>query len=55
MKINWIVRFRNATWLTTFIVGLIAVVYQMIEVYSAFKKGVPQQELLVETMKMLVA
>lgn len=55
MKINWKARFRNATWLTTFIVGLIAVVYQMIEVYYAFKKGVPQQELLVETMKMLVA
>lgn len=55
MRINWKVRFRNATWLTTFIVGLIAVVYQMIEVYSAFKKGVPQQELLAETMKMLIA
>ena len=55
MKINWKVRFRNATWLTTFTVGLIVVVYQMIEVYHAFKKGAPQQELLIETMKMLIA
>ena len=54
MKINWKVRFRNKTWVLAFAMGLIAIIYQMIAVFSSIKKGVPPQELLEETARMLI-
>lgn len=30
MKINWKVRFKNKTWLMTFVVGAIALIYQVL-------------------------
>lgn len=54
MKINWKQRFRNRTWVLAFLLGLIAMGYQMLAVYKSAKQGVPPQELLVETVKMLV-
>ena len=54
MKINWKQRFRNKTWVLTFLLGLIAMFYQMIKVYEAARKGLPPQEITIETAKMLV-
>lgn len=54
MKINWKIRARNKTWALAFLLGLIAMGYQVLAVYNAVKQGVPPQELLVETVKMLV-
>lgn len=54
MKINWKVRFRNYAWLTTFMFGMIALLYQFIKVINAARQGVPPQELLEETAKMLL-
>ena len=54
MKINWKQRFRNKTWVLTFLLGLIAMFYQMIKVYEAARKGLPPQEIMIETAKMLV-
>lgn len=54
MKINWKIRARNKTWVLAFLLGLIAMGYQVLAVYNAAKQGVPPQELLVETVKMLV-
>ena len=55
MKINWRVRFRNKAWTLTFLLGLIAMFYQMIKVYEVARNGLPPQEILIETVKMLVA
>lgn len=54
MNINWRQRFRNRTWVLTFLLGLIAMFYQMIKVYEAARKGLPPQEIMIETAKMLV-
>ena len=54
MKINWKQRFRNKTWALAFLLGSVAMGYQVLAVYNAAKQGVPPQELLVETVKMLV-
>lgn len=54
MKINWRVRFRNKAWVLTFLLGLIAMFYQTVKVYEAAKQGLPPQELMIETAKMLV-
>lgn len=54
MKINWKIRTRNKTWVLAFLLGMIAMGYQFIAVYNAAKQGVPPQELLIETVKMLV-
>lgn len=54
MRVNWKQRFRNRTWVLAFLLGLIAMGYQMLAVYNAVKQGVPPQELLTETAKMLV-
>lgn len=54
MRINWKVRFRNYAWLTTFALGMIALLYQFIKVINAARQGVPPQELLEETAKMLL-
>lgn len=54
MRINWKVRFRNKAWTLTFLLGLIAMFYQMIKVYEVARNGLPPQELLIETAKMLV-
>lgn len=54
MRINWRVRFRNYGWLTTFALGMIALLYQFIKVINAARQGVPPQELLEETAKMLL-
>jgi phi LC3 family holin len=54
MRINWRVRFRNKAWVLTFLLGLIAMFYQTIKVYEAAKQGLPPQELMIETAKMLV-
>lgn len=32
MKINWKVRFKNKTWLCTFIVAVVALIYQVLEI-----------------------
>ena len=53
MRINWKVRFRNYAWLTTFMLGMIALLYQFIKVINAARQGVPPQELVEETAKML--
>lgn len=55
MKINWKQRFRNKTWALAFLLGLVAMGYQVLAVYNAAKQGVPPQELLIETAKMLIA
>lgn len=54
MRINWRVRFRNKAWVLTFLLGLIAMFYQTVKVYEAAKQGLPPQELMIETAKMLV-
>lgn len=54
MKINWKIRFRNKAWVLTFLLGLIAMFYQTVKVYEAAKQGLPPQELMIETAKMLV-
>ena len=54
MRINWKQRFRNKAWLTVFIMGLIAMLYQGVKVYHVAKNGLPPQELLEETAKMLL-
>lgn len=54
MRINWIVRFRNYGWLTTFALGAIAMFYQFIKVIHAAKNGLPPQAILEETAKMLL-
>lgn len=54
MNINWRQRFKNRTWVLAFLLGLIAMFYQMIKVYTVAKDGLPPQELLIETAKMLV-
>lgn len=54
MRVNWKQRFRNRTWVLAFLLGLIAMGYQMLAVYKSAKQGVPPQELLTETAKMLV-
>lgn len=53
MQINWKQRFRNYGWTLTFMLGLIAMFYQVVKVYHAAKDGIPPQELLEETAKML--
>lgn len=53
MKINWKQRFRNYGWALTFMLGLVAMLYQLVKVYEAAKNGLPPQELLEETAKML--
>lgn len=54
MRINWKVRFKNKAWTLTFLLGLITMSYQMIKVYEVARNGLPPQELLIETAKMLV-
>lgn len=54
MRINWKVRFKNKAWVLTFLLGLIAMFYQTVKVYEAAKQGLPPQELMIETAKMLV-
>lgn len=54
MRINWKIRFRNKAWVLTFLLGLIAMFYQTVKVYEAAKQGLPPQELMIETAKMLV-
>lgn len=34
MKINWKVRFKNKTWLATFVVAVIAFVYQLLGMFG---------------------
>lgn len=53
MRINWKQRFRNYGWTLTFMLGLVAMFYQLVKVYEATKNGLPPQELLEETAKML--
>jgi phi LC3 family holin len=53
MRINWKQRFRNYGWTLTFMLGLVAMFYQLVKVYEAAKSGLPPQELLEETAKML--
>ena len=55
MKINWKVRFRNKAWVLAFLLGIIAMFYQFAKVYEVAKKVLPPQELMIETVKMLVA
>lgn len=34
MKINWKVRFKNKTWLVTFLLAVLAFVYQILEMFN---------------------
>lgn len=34
MKINWKVRFKNKTWLVTFLVAILAFVYQILGMFD---------------------
>ena len=34
MKINWKVRFKNKTWLITFVVAVIAFIYQLLGMFD---------------------
>lgn len=34
MKINWKVRFKNKTWLITFVVAVVAFVYQVLGMFG---------------------
>lgn len=53
MRINWKQRFRNYGWTLTFMLGLVAMFYQLVKVYESAKNGLPPRELLEETAKML--
>lgn len=44
MKINWKIRFQNKAWLTTFIVAVLTLVYQVLEMCGVFP-GVTQDTL----------
>lgn len=48
MKINWKVRFRNRTWLITFIIALVGLVYQFLDAFGVVP-SMPQ-----ETVKALI-
>lgn len=48
MKINWKVRFRNKTWLITFIVAALGLIYQFLDTFGVVP-AIPQ-----ETVKALV-
>lgn len=45
MKINWKVRFKNKTWLITFIAAVLALVYQVLGL-CGIVPGVTQETLL---------
>ena len=34
MKINWTVRFKNKTWLVTFLITILAFVYQLLGIFD---------------------
>ena len=34
MKINWTVRFKNKTWLVTFLITILAFVYQLLGMFD---------------------
>lgn len=52
MKINWKVRFRNKTWLLTFIAAVLTLVYRALNV-AGITPNIAQEE-LVELATMLV-
>ena len=53
MKINWKVRFRNKTWLLTFIAAVLTLVYRALNV-AGITPHIAQEE-LVELATMLVS
>lgn len=52
MKINWMVRFRNKTWLLTFIAAVLTLVYRALNI-AGITPHVAQEQ-LVELATMLV-
>lgn len=48
MKINWKVRFRNRTWLITFVVAVLGLIYQFLDAFGIVP-AMPQ-----ETVKALI-
>lgn len=36
MKVNWSVRFKNGVWLSSFLCGLVALVYQLLAMFDIF-------------------
>jgi len=52
MKINWKQRFRNKTWLLTFIAAVAALIYQALKVFGIAPSVA--QEQLIELATMLV-
>ena len=48
MRINWKVRFRNKTWLFTFVIAVVGTVYQFLDTFGIVP-SIPQ-----ETVKALI-
>ncbi len=36
MKVNWSVRFKNGVWLSSFLCGLVALVYHILSMFDIF-------------------